>query len=189
MCGGAFEGMDEIISKRVFKDRHTIGFKNSISSDTWAASSEDEDDFLFQHVTADDLLDYGFIPEFVGRLPVVVSLKSLDKNALIKVLTEPKNAFVKQYQSLFKMDDVELSFTEDALEAAAEQALHQKTGARGLRSILELTLLDVMYELPSMTGITECSIDADAINGTGNATLHKESGETITMPSRHRKTA
>ncbi len=110
MCGGAFEGMEEIINKRVFKDRHTNGFKNSIPTDTLVGPKEGEDDFVFQHITADDLLDYGFIPEFVGRLPVVVSLKSLDKEALIKVLTEPKNAFVRQYQSLFKMDDIELAF-------------------------------------------------------------------------------
>ena len=184
MCGGAFEGMTQLIEKRVYKDQQSIGFRSGI---TELRARETES--VLHHVNADDLLDFGFIPEFVGRLPVVVSLDSLSKDALVQVLTEPKNALVKQYQSLFKMDDVELSFTEEALDIAAEQALKQKTGARGLRSILELTLLDVMYELPSMTGISACIIDADAIGGTGNATLLNESGETISMPSRHKKTA
>jgi ATP-dependent Clp protease ATP-binding subunit ClpX len=158
MCGGAFEGMQEIINKRVFKDKQTLGFQ-STSTATWNPKSDNSE--VFEYVTADDLLDYGFIPEFVGRLPVVVSLRSLDKQALIKVLTQPKNAFVRQYQSLFKMDNVDLVFTKGALEASAEQALKHKTGARGLRAILEQTLLDVMYELPTMEHISQCVVDAD----------------------------
>ena len=185
MCGGAFEGIDEIIERRVFKDKQTIGFKSSFSTNSGSYVDED----VIQYVNADDLLDYGFIPEFVGRLPVVVSLNRLDKAALIKVLTEPKNAFVKQYQCLFKMDDVELVFTEKALESAAELALAQKTGARGLRSILEQTLLDVMYELPSMSGVNRCVIDADNIKGTAEATLLTEDGERIAIPSREPKSA
>ncbi len=184
MCGGAFEGMTQLIEKRIFKDKQSIGFRSDISQ--WRSRDTES---VLHHVDSDDLLDFGFIPEFVGRLPVVVTLDSLSKEALIQVLTEPENALVKQYQSLFKMDHVELSFTEDALAAAAEKALQQKTGARGLRSILEQTLLDVMYELPSMTGITMCNIDADAIDGAGTATLRTESGETVALPSRHRKTA
>jgi ATP-dependent Clp protease ATP-binding subunit ClpX len=186
MCGGAFEGMDEIISRRVFKDKQTIGFKNKVS--TKLIDEADESD-IFKHVIADDLLDYGFIPEFVGRLPVVVSLSSLDKAALIKVLTEPKNAFVKQYQCLFKMDNVELDFTDAALESAAERALKHKTGARGLRTILEQTLLDVMYELPSMSSVTKCTIDTKGILDTVEITLTMENGETIAMPSLEQKSA
>ena len=185
MCGGAFELMDEIIDRRVFKDKQTIGFKQSSSSGLESGTSEN----LLQYVSADDLLEYGFIPEFVGRLPVVVSLNSLDRQDLIRVLTEPKNAFVKQYQCLFEMDDVELTFTEGALEAAAEQAMKHKTGARGLRTTLEQTLLDVMYELPSMSGIRKCVIDTDAILGKADATLLTESGEVIPMPAREQKSA
>ena len=138
---------------------------------------------------ADDLLGYGYIPEFVGRLPVMVSLDSLDKPALIRVLTEPKNAFVRQYQALFEMDNVELSFTDGALEISAEQALKHNTGARGLRAILEQTLLDVMYELPSMKGVARCIVDADAILGKADVSLLTESGERIPMPSMERKSA
>ena len=185
MCGGAFEGMDEIIERRVFKDRQTIGFKPGYSGQ-WGADSRSE---VLDQVNPDDLLEYGFIPEFVGRLPVVVSLRSLDKQALIQVLTEPRNAFVKQYQCLFKMDDVELSFTDEALEAAAEQALKQNTGARGLRTILEQTLLDVMYELPSMSGVAQCIVDADAILGKADVSLLTDSGEKTPMPAREQKSA
>ena len=140
--------------------------------------------------TPDDLMEYGFIPEFVGRLPVVASLDALDKPALIKVLTEPKNALVRQYKSLFSMDDVELVFTEEALEAAAEQALNHKTGARGLRTILEQTLLNVMYELPSMSDVYECVVDADAIRGDAPATLRMNGGDEILIPAiEHKKSA
>ena len=132
---------------------------------------------------ADDLLDYGFLPEFIGRLPVVASLKALDQVALIRVLTEPKNAFVKQYEYLFNLDKVELVFTEEALEEAANQALKQKTGARGLRSILEQTLLDVMYELPSMVGVRECLVNGTSILGESPVTLVMETGEKSVMLS------
>ena len=185
MCGGAFEGMEQIVERRVFKDQQTIGFKRAFS-DQWGSSSRDG---VLRQVNPDDLMEYGFIPEFVGRLPVAVTLEALDKQALIRVLTEPKNAFVRQYQCLFEMDDVELTFTEDALEAAAEQALKQKTGARGLRTILEQTLLDVMYELPSMKGVTRCDVDADAILGKASVELVTRSGERIPMPSREQKSA
>jgi len=186
MCGGAFEGLDRIVERRVFKERQAIGFKRSAEA---RAQRGDKEEDLLQYVTADDLLEYGFIPEFVGRLPVVVSLQSLDKAALVRVLTEPKNALVRQYQALFKMDDVELEFTQGALEAAAEQALQRKTGARGLRTILEETLLEVMYELPTMTGVTRCVVDADAITGKASVTLLTESGERISWPTREQKSA
>jgi ATP-dependent Clp protease ATP-binding subunit ClpX len=186
MCGGAFEGMEDIINRRVFKDKQTIGFKHAKPQQLVPESEED----VLQYVTADDLLEYGFIPEFVGRLPVVASLKALDKEALIKVLTEPRNAFVKQYECLFKMDNVELLFTTEALAAAAEQALKRRTGARGLRSILEQTLLDVMYELPSMTGVRKCLVEADAILRKATVTLVMESGDHVQMPpSLEKKTA
>ena len=184
ICGGAFEGMDEIIEHRVYKNQQNIGF-----SRTDLASSQEQKDAILQHISADDLLGYGFIPEFVGRLPVISGLKGLNKDDLVRVLKEPRNAFVKQYQSLFKMDGVELSFTDDALEAAADQALKRKTGARGLRAILEQTLLEVMYELPSMTGVTGCAVDADAIAGNSSVSLVMSDGESVQMPYVERKSA
>ena len=185
MCGGAFEGMDEIIERRVHKDRHAIGFRPELPYKLDSSSEED----LLQYINSDDLLEYGFIPEFVGRLPVAVGLKSLDKQDLIRVLTEPKNAFIRQYQCLFQMDEVELTFTDDALEAAADQALKQRTGARGLHTILEQTLLDIMYELPSMNGVSRCIVDADAILGKADVSLLTSTGEKIPMPSVEQKSA
>ncbi len=174
MCGGAFEGMTEIIEKRAFKNRKRIGFKPNVIVD----ESEDRNaDEIRQHVNGDDLMEYGFIPEFVGRLPVVVGLNALHKEDLVRVLTEPKNAFVKQYQALFGMDDFELVFTDEALQAAAEGAIQQKTGARGLRTILEQTLLDVMYELPGTKGIAKCVVDAGAIRGTSQVLLVTGDGQ------------
>ena len=168
MCGGAFEGINEIIEKRAFKDRKRIGFKPNVVTDEWGERTADQ---IRQHVNGDDLMEYGFIPEFVGRLPVVVGLNALHKEDLVRVLIEPKNAFIKQYQALFKMDGVELVFTDDALVAAAEKAIEHKTGARGLRTILEHTLLDVMYELPGTKGIEKCLVDGGAIFGTSPIVL------------------
>ena len=181
MCGGAFEGIDDFIEKRAFKDRKRIGFKPSLLD---SAAADRAKDNIRQHVNPDDLMEYGFIPEFIGRLPVVVSLDTLDKSDLVHVLTEPKNSFIKQYRSLFKMDNVELEFTEDALDAAAEMAFSQKTGARGLRSILESTLLDVMYELPSMKGIVRCIVDGGAIKGTSGVRLITGDGIQMSLTSR-----
>ena len=178
MCGGAFEGVNEIIEKRAFKNQKRIGFKPNVVTGDWGERSSDE---VRQHVNGDDLMAYGFIPEFVGRLPVVVGLNALHKEDLVRVLTEPKNAFIKQYQALFKMDDVELVFTEEAIEAAADQSLSQKTGARGLRTILEQTLLDVMYELPGMKGIDKCVVDAGAINGNAPVLLVTGDGNQIPL--------
>ena len=185
MCGGAFEGMAEIVERRAFKDQHSIGFRSGYSN-KWDSQSKEH---VLEHLSSDDLLEYGFIPEFVGRLPVVVSLESLDKEALVRVLVEPKNSFAKQYQHLFKMDDVDLVFTDGAMEAAAEQALHHKTGARGLRTILEQTLLDVMYELPSMTDVTQCTVDVDSILGQAPVALLTQNGDPIPMPSWEQKSA
>ena len=185
MVGGAFEGMTEIIERREFSDSYTLGFNGINSSIGSSKESKDARHLL----NPDDLMGYGFIPEFVGRLPVIVTLDNLEKGDLVKVLTEPKNAFVKQYQALFNMDKVSLSFTEEALEAAAEMAIAQNTGARGLRSILEKTLLNVMYELPSLSGVTHCSVNVDAIQGKDEVKMSKESGEIIHLPSIERRSA
>ena len=185
MCGGAFEGLDEMVDWRLSKDKTSIGFNAGNSHGPGAGPQED----LLEHVCADDLLRYGFIPELVGRLPVCASLKELDKGALIRVLTEPKNAFIKQYESLFKMDDVELVFTKEALDAAADEALNLGTGARGLRSVLEQTLLDVMYELPSLPEVVRSVVDAESILGRAQVSLSNSLGEPVTIPSRVKKSA
>ena len=185
MCGGAFEGLVQMVEHRVLKDNRTIGFKTNTLSDV----SSNRDGDRLNDVCADDLLKYGFIPEFVGRLPVVVGLSSLDKKALIEVLTVPKNAFIKQYQTLFKMDNVELSFTESALDAAAEEALEHGTGARGLRAILERTLLDVMYELPTLGSVARCVVDADAMSGDMDVSLTTGTGDSVVIPTVERMSA
>ena len=175
ICGGAFEGLSDIVSKRITTNGSQLGFLGGTRN-----RAECETNILSQ-VTPEDLLAFGFIPEMVGRLPVVTSLDHLDKASLIRVLTEPKNAIVKQYQYLFSFDGVELEFTSEALEAAAERALNHYTGARCLRYIVEETLLDVMYELPSLENIHRCIVDRDAIEGQGTPTLATESGETIPL--------
>ncbi len=158
ICGGAFEGLDKIIEQRVGSSK-TIGFRSPSvpSSDMLKKES------VLAHLIPDDLLRYGLIPEFVGRLPVAVSLDSLDKEALVRILTEPKNAIVKQYQKFLSLDRVELIFTNDALMAAAEGALKQRTGARGLRTIIEDVLLDVMYEIPSRADVKKVIINGEVI--------------------------
>jgi len=161
ICGGAFEGLDKIIHRRVTKHKQLMGFKADIVSTINPSSS----DSLFKELTHDDLLGYGLIPEFVGRLPVLVSLDSLTKDDLIHILTEPRNAIIKQYQKFFSLDKVELVFTPDALEAASEEALRHRTGARGLRTIIEETLLDVMYEIPSRGDVRKCLITGDTVKG------------------------
>jgi ATP-dependent Clp protease ATP-binding subunit ClpX len=155
ICGGAFEGLENIIAQRVGKKR-TLGFRAE------PVTEQDNADLLRQ-LTSDDLLKYGLIPEFIGRLPVVVTLDPLDKQALMRILVEPRNAITKQYGKFLALDKVELVFTEDALEAAAERALKYKTGARGLRTLIEEVLLDVMYEIPSRTDVRKCIISADTI--------------------------
>ncbi|HLI27591.1 MAG TPA: ATP-dependent Clp protease ATP-binding subunit ClpX [Chloroflexota bacterium] len=155
ICGGAFEGLENIVAQRVGKKR-TLGFRAE------PVTEQDNADLLRQ-LTSDDLLKYGLIPEFIGRLPVVVTLDPLDKQALMRILVEPRNAITKQYGKFLALDKVELVFTEDALEAAAERALKYKTGARGLRTLIEEVLLDVMYEIPSRTDVRKCIISADTI--------------------------
>jgi ATP-dependent Clp protease ATP-binding subunit ClpX len=175
VCGGAFQGLDQIIDRRIGKGQRALGFKPS-SPTVDAVKTTDE---LMTHVTHDDLLTYGLIPEFVGRIPVVVSLQSLDRAALVQILTEPKNALVKQFEQFFAIDNVELVFTEDALEAVAEEALRHKTGARGLRTVLEDCLLDVMYEIPSRGDVKKCVVDADAIRGLRRPLLLNRGGQAV----------
>ncbi len=171
ICGGAFEGLDKIVAERLgLKGR--VGFLKGEE----AKNKEMETAELLRQVIPDDLMKFGFIPEFVGRLPVIVSVDPLDKQAMIDILTKPKNAIVKQFQQLFALDGVELIFTPEALEAAAEEALKRKTGARGLRTIIEETLLDVMYEIPSTPDVTRCIVNADAIRGKGRPILLNSRG-------------
>jgi ATP-dependent Clp protease ATP-binding subunit ClpX len=173
ICGGAFAGLDKIIRQRT--DKSGIGFSAEIISKN-DSKSENE---LMQQVEPEDLVKYGLIPEFVGRLPVMAMLEELDENALISILTEPKNAITKQYKKLFEMDHVDIEFREDALEVVAKNAMKRKTGARGLRSILENVLLDTMYELPSMNGVTKVVIDAAAVNNESKPLLIFENSEKI----------
>ena len=156
ICGGAFEGIDKIIQNRIGKK--TIGFGADIQSKKDKDMGE-----ILKNIVPQDLLKYGLIPEFVGRLPIIVTLHSLDKEALVRILTEPRNALVKQYQKLFEMDDVLLDFTPEALDAIAEKAIARDTGARGLRAILEEVMLDIMYEIPSSTNIEKCIINKETI--------------------------
>ena len=138
---------------------------------------KDEDrDVILSHVEPDDLVKYGLIPEFVGRLPVIATLHSLSKEMLVKILVEPKNSLVSQYESYFQMEGVKLSFTPEALEKVAELAIEKKTGARGLRAILERALLDIMFELPSMQGVKECIITPETITGEGRPIYVKHRG-------------
>ena len=175
ICGGAFEGLEDLIARRMGSGDNRLGFLAGGRSKVDAPSN------YLNYVTPEDLLEFGFIPELVGRLPVAVALEPLDKAALVQVLTEPKNAIVKQYQQLFSMDGVELEFTPDALEAAAEKALEHQTGARCLRYVIEETLLDVMYELPSVPEVARCVVDRDAVEGVKTPTLLTESGEALTV--------
>lgn len=156
ICGGAFDGIDKIIQNRIGKK--TIGFGADIRSNKNLEVGE-----ILKQILPEDLLKFGLIPEFVGRLPIIVTLDALDEEALIKILTEPKNALVKQYQKFFELDNVTLEFTDDALRAIAEQAISRKTGARGLRAILEDIMMDVMYEIPTRTDITKCVITKEVV--------------------------
>ena len=166
ICGGAFEGLENIIKERTGKK--SIGFGAKIESEKEINTYE-----VFQELLPQDLLKFGLIPEFIGRLPIIATLKDLDKQALIKIATEPKNALVKQYQKLLEMDDVELEFNQDALEAIVDKAIERKTGARGLRSIIEDIMRDIMFEIPSTPNITKCII-------TRNTVINKARPEIIT---------
>ena len=158
ICGGAFAGLDKIISAR--GEKTSIGFGATVKS-----VDERRIGDVFRELEPEDLLKFGLIPEFVGRLPVIATLEDLDVDALVQILTEPKNALVKQYQRLFDMENVELSFHDDALRAIANKAVERKTGARGLRSIMEKILLDTMFELPTLEGVQEVVISGDVVDG------------------------
>ena len=178
ICGGAFDGLEEVVEKRVNSGTNRLGFL--------AGGRNDQQPFvggLAEGVTPDDLLEFWFIPEMVGRLPVTVTLDPLDKDSLVRVLTEPRNAIVKQYQQLFEMDGVELEFTDEALEAAAERALEHRTGARYLRYVIEESLLDVMYDLPSLKGVVRCEVDRESIDGSASPKLVSLNGKDVSLPT------
>ncbi len=172
ISGGAFDGLQEITSRRLTVGS-SMGF---LARNGHQAGHGDGSSPTLEQVTPEDLLEFGFIPELVGRLPVVCSLQPLDHESLVRVLVEPKNAIVKQYQQLFHLDDVQLEFSVDALAAAAEKALSYQTGARVLRHIVEDALLDVMYELPSLTDIGRCVVHKDAIDGDASPRLYRRTG-------------
>ncbi|MBR5577453.1 MAG: ATP-dependent Clp protease ATP-binding subunit ClpX [Lachnospiraceae bacterium] len=159
ICGGAFDGLEKIVEARL--DRKSIGFNTEVASKNTKEIGE-----LLKEVTPQDLVKFGLIPEFIGRVPINVALEGLDKEALVRILTEPKNALVKQYRKLFAYDDVALSFDEDAITTIAEMAVERKTGARGLRSIMENVMMDVMYQIPSDETIRECKVTKESVEGT-----------------------
>lgn len=167
ICGGAFDGMDKVITKRTAKK--TLGFGADIER-----SDEKDLSAILREVEPEDLLKFGLIPEFIGRLPVMVSLELLDRDALIQILTQPKNALTKQYKKLLEMDGVKLEFQQEALETIADLALQRKTGARGLRAIIEKVMKNVMYEVPSDQSVKTCIITRESVTGTGEPILKNE---------------
>ena len=177
ICGGAFAGLDKIIEQRI--GHKGVGFHATVKN-----KAEKDAGDLFAQVLPEDLLSFGLIPEFVGRLPMVGAVHSLDKPALIKILTEPKNALLKQFQKFFEFEDVELELTEEALDAIAEQALGRGTGARGLRAILEETLLNVMYDLPGRADVAKVIIDVDTVKLKSPPTLVMRSATRVARPRR-----
>jgi ATP-dependent Clp protease ATP-binding subunit ClpX len=172
ICGGAFAGIDKIIAKRVGKN--AVGFGRQISAKRDAESAE-----LLAEVMPEDLLNFGLIPEFIGRLPVLSAVHQLKRDDLVQILTEPKNALTKQYQRFFNYDSIDLVFTDDALWSIAEKALHRETGARGLRSIIENALLDVMFELPSRKDVSKCVITKETIEKGLKPTLVTSAGADV----------
>ena len=174
ICGGAFDGLEQIIEQRMGKQ--TMGFGGEIKSKAERKKTAD-----CKNVVQHDIVKFGLIPELVGRIPVMVSLNDLDENALVRILTEPKNSLIKQYEKLFRMDDVELTFTDEALREVAKLALDRNTGARGLRSILESAMQEIMFEIPSRRDVAEVQITADCINGTGKS-IYVLNKDTIAEP-------
>lgn len=156
ICGGAFDGLEKIIDSRM--DTSSIGFNSDVKSKTELNVGE-----AFKHALPQDFVKFGLIPEFIGRVPITVSLEALDRDALIRILKEPKNSLIKQYTKLFELDGVGLEFTDDAVNAIADKALERKTGARGLRAIMETVMLDLMYRIPSDKSISKCVIDKDTV--------------------------
>ena len=170
VCGGAFSGIDKIIEKRI--GHKILGFGAEVTSNVQKDIGE-----TLKSILPEDLLKFGLIPEFVGRMPIIVTLENLDENALMRILTEPKNALMKQYQRLFEMDGVELSFDEEALRAVAKKAIERKTGARGLRAILEDVMLDIMFDIPSRDDVGYCRITKDVIDKVCPPLLVESTGE------------
>jgi ATP-dependent Clp protease ATP-binding subunit ClpX len=158
ICGGAFANLEKIIERRT--GHKGVGFAADVRS-----KHEHDPHDAFSEVLPEDLMNYGLIPEFIGRLPVIATLEDLDEDALVQILTEPKNALVKQYQRLFEMEDVKLTITNDALKAISRKAIERKTGARGLRSIMEGILLDTMYDLPQLKGVEEVVLGPEVVEG------------------------
>ena len=181
ICGGAFEGLEKIVKDRIGKK--SIGFGAEIESSKDISRYE-----IFEKLLPQDLLKFGLIPEFVGRLPVIATLKELDKQALIDIVTKPKNALIKQYQKLFELDNVQLEFEKEALEQIVEKAIERKTGARGLRSILEEIMRDIMFEIPSNPKIEKCIITKEAvINGEPPKIIINNNRETIKTNKSNKK--
>lgn len=168
ICGGAFDGLEKVISKRTAKK--TLGFGADIQK-----QEEKDVSAILKEVVPEDLQKFGLIPEFIGRLPVMVTLDPLDKEGLIRILTEPRNALTKQYEKMLSLEDVSLTFEKDALEEIAAEAMKRNTGARGLRSIIEKVMKQVMYDIPSQKGVTDCIITRDAVKGTAEPILKNES--------------
>ncbi len=182
ICGGAFEGLDKIIAGR--KDSRSMGFMAELTD-----KSDENVGELLREVIPQDLMKFGLIPEFIGRVPVVVSLDELDENALIRILQEPKNAIIKQYQKLLDLDGVKLEFEEEAVLEVARMTMERRTGARGLRSILEKAMRDLMYEVPSDEHIVRCVITRDVINGSAKAELFDEQNAALTDGADEKETA
>ena len=181
ICGGAFDGLERIVESRL--SAGSIGFNAEIID-----KNERDIDDLLRQVMPQDLVKYGLIPEFIGRVPVTVSLQLLDKASLVRILTEPKNALTKQYEKLFELDDVKLEFTADALEAIAEQAVERRTGARGLRAIIEKVMMAIMYEIPSDDTIGICTITREVIEGTGQPEIvYRDTAVPRKIPSKVKK--
>ncbi len=181
ICGGAFDGLEKIIEAR--QNTKSIGFGAEVS-----AQEERNVGEVLKDVMPEDFIRFGLIPEFIGRVPVVVSLEALDEKALIRILREPKNALTKQYHKLFEMDGVELDFHEEALELVARKSLERKTGARGLRAIMENSLMDLMYTIPSDSTIRKCTITKEVVEGTGEPELERGEAPAVEMKQPKRST-
>jgi len=176
ICGGAFDGLDEIISSRVSNKQYGFGADIQSKKDMHSGA-------FYHDVAPEDLMKFGLIPEFIGRIPVTVALDKLDTEALVNVLTQPKNAIIKQYVKILKMDDVDLEFTDEAIRAIAEKAIEQNTGARGLRAIIENTMREVMFDIPSQKDVLKCIIDEQCIKNGKQPTLVYKSGKKSTPDS------
>ena len=186
VCGGAFEGLEKIVAKRAGLGASAMGFNAKASPNRMKDMMEAYK--VLEHLSPDDLLEFGLIPEFVGRLPLCVSLEPLSKETLVRILIEPKNAILKQYQRLFAVDHVDLTFTDDAIETAAEEAMRRKSGARGLRTVIEESLLDVMYIIPSLTDVRKCLITGETVRSKRPPLLMSASEKPIVYSS-EQKTA